>query len=715
MIDGGGGLRSSNGGLVITSSDNVIRGLAIGNCTDTYGGITLDGVGAINNLIVGNYLGTDLTGLAAAPNVYGIAVTNGAARNKIGDGTAFGRNIISGNEGDGIYIYGYFSVSSDSNIIVGNYIGLGKDGQTELGNTGNGIRLYDNASYTLIGDGTAGGGNVISANHNNGVMLEDYTHLAYNSILGNYVGTDAAGTSEKGNSYHGVFFYAGGGGESIEFNSIGDGTVGGRNIISGNGGSGVYIDGENAHDNMVNGNYIGLNVSGSTMGNGTDGVTLYGYGYGYMYGTSRDTIINNVISGNTGRGIGITNYSMSSSPVYSEHVILGNYIGTNITGMSPIPNGEEGIYLKWTSFNKIGDGTPQGRNVISGNTKAGIFLEETDPGEDVSDNMIAGNYIGVASDGKTPLGNSLEGVFMNSTPSGQGPASIFSDTLLNNIIANNGSDGVKMSGADVHDIIVHANSIYNNGALGITLFNDPIYGSPQYGLQPPVVDSLGIGNIVYGKAVPNALIQLYKNGQDVEGQHFYDTTRANGSGNWSKAMGNDLIGSFLITALQDSASNTSAFSLPFQLPRGVIVWGTPNPMVFGEVIVGDTLKLSSYGVVSGNGVLFSSSGLDFGTSFHLVGGSPLPDTLFNGDSIKISIQFIPTAAGAFSDTIRLVNNSVLDPFKVVLSGTGKTNTAPNTFNVKPMAGALTNDLTPTLTWEGRGDVDGDSVKYTLVV
>ena len=58
-----------------------------------------------NNIIVGNYLGTDLAGTVASANAVGVFVGS-SGYNRIGGTVPADRNIISANSVDGIQILG---------------------------------------------------------------------------------------------------------------------------------------------------------------------------------------------------------------------------------------------------------------------------------------------------------------------------------------------------------------------------------------------------------------------------------------------------------------------------------------------------------------------------------------------------------------------------------------------------------------------------------
>src|SRR4029079_8979482 len=94
--------------------------------------------------IAGNFIGTDKTGTSAIGNSAGVFLLNGI-NNTIGDTTALGRNIISGNSADGIFLFG----SSSGNTILGNYIGTDVTGTTALPNSTAGIWVDTGSNNTI--------------------------------------------------------------------------------------------------------------------------------------------------------------------------------------------------------------------------------------------------------------------------------------------------------------------------------------------------------------------------------------------------------------------------------------------------------------------------------------------------------------------------------------------------------------------------------------
>lgn len=170
-------------GLVLDagSSGSTIRGLVINRFVDK--GIFITN-GSGGNLIAGNYIGTDITGLVdLGNNGWGIDLINAGNDNVIGGNTAAERNVISGNNYGGIAVNGLIS----GTVIQGNYIGVGTDGTTALGNSGSySVLLLNGPTNTKIGGTLAGEGNIIANNASDGVGVQNGTAaILGNSIYGN--------------------------------------------------------------------------------------------------------------------------------------------------------------------------------------------------------------------------------------------------------------------------------------------------------------------------------------------------------------------------------------------------------------------------------------------------------------------------------------------------------------------------------------------------
>ena len=96
---------------------------------------------------------------------------------------------------------------------------------------------------------------MISGNTNDGVAFIG-TGATGNVVAGNYIGTDVTGHAALGNGIDGVLIDAG-----ASDNTIGGTTAAARNIISGNAYAGVEI--HDANDNVVEGDFIGTDVTGT--------------------------------------------------------------------------------------------------------------------------------------------------------------------------------------------------------------------------------------------------------------------------------------------------------------------------------------------------------------------------------------------------------------------------------------------------------------------
>jgi hypothetical protein len=180
---------ASADGLTLTSgaSGSTIRGLVIRD----FGATGLYLYQSNNNLIVGNYVGVDATGLAAAGNNNGL-YAEGADGNLIGGATAQLRNVFAGNDTwSGVE----FDLGSDNNVLIGNYIGVGANGTTPVGNAEYGVWI-NASSNNRIGGTAVGQGNLIRANGLSGVGIEGASlgnAVQGNAIYGNaQLGIDLA-------------------------------------------------------------------------------------------------------------------------------------------------------------------------------------------------------------------------------------------------------------------------------------------------------------------------------------------------------------------------------------------------------------------------------------------------------------------------------------------------------------------------------------------
>ena len=354
-------------------------------------------------------------------NTPGIQLTTGS------DGsTISGLRIINFSQ-EGIYVN-----TSDNNVIIGNQIG--NNGTTAQGNL-DGIEVF-NSSGTVIGGTNASDTNIISGNSNAGVAIVGMGSTN-NTVIGNAIGTNESGTASIANQT-GIYISNG-----ASNNTIGGSFGANSNIISGNSQDGLFLTGFGTNDNVIRGNVIGTDANGlMQLGNGRHGI--------YLFAGTQSTAIGgdinntyNVISGNGFAGITI-NGDGDSDTRYNE--IYGNYIGTDITGTATIANGSDGVYaFNEASDNIIGGTATSQRNVISGNTANGVHIADTTTHR----HIIQNNYIGVAADGITALGNQQDGISVD----GGGDDTIIGGVNLGNTISGNGFSGISLTGSSTRTII----------------------------------------------------------------------------------------------------------------------------------------------------------------------------------------------------------------------------------------------------------------------
>src|SRR5262249_50498697 len=206
--------------------------------------------------------------LANAGN--GITITSGG--NTIGGTSSAARNLISGNTGDGVQIAG---ASATGNFIQGNFIGTNLNGTAALGNAaGHEAGVFiNNAPGNTIGGTVGVAGNLISGNHGDaGILLQGAGSNA-NLVAGNFIGCDATGLAPLGHDNNGSDVQA-------SNNPIGGTTAAARNVITSNGNVGIAFQGSTTTGNVVQGNFIGVGINGSTpLPNlGAAGVDLFSDG-----------------------------------------------------------------------------------------------------------------------------------------------------------------------------------------------------------------------------------------------------------------------------------------------------------------------------------------------------------------------------------------------------------------------------------------------------
>ncbi|MCK6623696.1 MAG: hypothetical protein DPW09_02050 [Anaerolineae bacterium] len=333
-------------GLLITIGNSTVRGLVINRFSGSGIGLYTNG----SNIIECNFIGTDVSGTAAlSNNNSGVRIVSPG--NIIGGTTTEARNLISGNNNDGVIIA---SVDATGNLVQGNFIGTDVTGAAILGNFFNGVSI-SGASGNTIGGTIAGARNVISGNNPAGVFING-TSATGNLIQGNFIGTDASGSIDLGNSIYGILI------ASAPNNTVGGTTAGARNIISGNNGNGILIDGPISAGNQIQGNYTGTAINGTTaLGNASRGVLLSASGSNNIIG-GITAEAGNTIAYNGDDGVLISSANIGN--VVLSNAILGNS-GTGVVIVDP--NGSVAVLSNTISANNTGLGIDLNSNGVTFN------------------------------------------------------------------------------------------------------------------------------------------------------------------------------------------------------------------------------------------------------------------------------------------------------------------------------------------------------------
>jgi titin len=562
-IDASGTISLTNTGVGVYidlgGQNNIIGGNQAGDrnviSRNSLDGVYIHGSTAMSNTVSGNYIGTDPSGTIDLGNVrHGVNIDGGAKYNTIGGDTAGEKNIISGNGpsgspsvySSGVRIYGSATMS---NTVSGNYIGVDASGTISMSNDIYGVSIKEGASYNLVGGDIPGERNIISGNGWDGVYI-GYSGTNYNRVSGNFIGLDKNGSGEIGNGFHGVGITG-----SPQYNTIGGNIEGERNVISGNADNGILIISD-ATNNTVIGNFIGTDSSGTLIrGNGQNGVDIYNAPNNTIGGSSQGE--KNVISGNDYSGVRLFGDSTSGNTV------IGNFIGTDVSGNESLGNGEHGVDISDGAHdNTIGGSTPGEGNLMCDSRFSGVSLQDSG----TTGNQIIANFIGTAEDKSTDLGNGASGVRirLGAQDNIVGPG---------NVIAFN-YHGVTVYAIDTFGNTITQNSIYSNDYMGINLENNANKDIPA-----PIISGAVWGSIeVSGTACPGCQVELFESiDNDGEGKQYVGDDFADSSGDYVITVSH-LIWPYLTATATDVISGTSQFSGVYTSPfRSIFL-----PIVFKD-------------------------------------------------------------------------------------------------------------------------------------
>nr|MBA2452327.1 carbohydrate-binding protein [Chloroflexia bacterium] len=279
-------------GLTITSPGNVIRGLAWYRFERAF---WVYGKDADNNVFTGNFIGTNAAGAYGASTVvvtqaHGMHIEKGADNNRIGGITPAERNVISGSSRTGVSIW---HGGSNANVVYNNLFGLRPDGTRCLPNRIHGADMNYGASNNIIGGTSPGQRNVFTGNGFSGVDVSHGTDTTGNRVVGNFIGTNVAGTGTVTNCFNNRYGLRVK--DGVKNNIISD------NVIGGNREAGIEIQGPPTQGNVavttfntLTRNRIGVSLADTAIANPI----------GVLVNGQRNVIgPDNIIARNTGAGV----------------------------------------------------------------------------------------------------------------------------------------------------------------------------------------------------------------------------------------------------------------------------------------------------------------------------------------------------------------------------------------------------------------------------
>jgi hypothetical protein len=427
-VPGGQGISSANSvagnavvGIVIGAAGTqsyqatVDQGFRLSNVISGNRGSGVAIVGATDNRVAMNFIGTDPAGTVARGNGgHGVWITRGASGNVIGgqatagnDPTAgvFARpplgNLISANRGDGVRI----DAGATRNVLSGNFIGTTADGNAALGNRGDGVAIVGANENALIGCTFQQDPfvfyNVVSGNGGNGVRVHDSDGTV---IQANFLGTGANNASVVPNGGDGLLVS----GRSRD--TLVGGLIPLGNVISGNARHGIEVRDRAGRFTSYN-TFGGTFAFGGAAPNGGDGL--------HITSSGRDNLaIVNVFSGNRGNGISIGG---AANGVTVVEAIVGLATDTK----SAIPNGGSGIRVGGHARNTrlggpIPANVPGGQPIsdilpviVSANRNWGIEVVDQARGT-----QILGARVGTSVSALAAFGNGLGGIRLGRGTSG---------------------------------------------------------------------------------------------------------------------------------------------------------------------------------------------------------------------------------------------------------------------------------------------------------
>ena len=460
------------------------RNILVGHGT----AIEVAGEGTSDTVIAGNYLGLSASGTERLGNITAVNVFGRASKTRIGtDGSndAFNiheRNVIAGSgTGPGIML----SRTTDV-VIAGNYIGLNAAGTVGMFTT-YGITATDHVLNLRIGtngDGRADDleGNVVSGNQF-GIRISNWSSMDLSTadqvIAGSIPATFLTGSAPQADfvssatpltgNWNWNHTLPGGGSNHYTFRATGTlnvATAGEYTFaLTSEQGGRLKINGASVATDLGEHSGVGTVYATVNLTAGTHQLEWTGFedrgGAGFEVSVAVGARQGGTVSEAEGWKVlgapqphaGIRLDGELAVTVWyidalqTNTVIAGNRIGVAADGLTRLANGIDGITVD-TNGTRIGGSLPAERNIISGNGGAGLVIPGW--GRENSGILVAGNYIGVAADGLTDVGNSGPGVVVHASNVVIGGPRTSDGAMVSgpgNVISGNKLEGIRITGS----------------------------------------------------------------------------------------------------------------------------------------------------------------------------------------------------------------------------------------------------------------------------
>ncbi len=374
------------------------------------------------NRVQGNFIGTDVTGTIALGN-RGFGIQTAGENILVGGTTAGASNIVSGTTGTLPFFVGagINPVGGIGVLVQGNRVGTNVSGTAALPNTRNGIYV-SSANFDTIGGIVPTARNIISGNGGDGVDIGAAGLTPDMKILGNFIGTNAAGNAAIPN-----------GGFGLKISQQNQNLLIDQNVISGNSGGGLQFCCKNGTaSSVISNNLIGTDATGANaLGNNGIGLSISSGG---TSGFTRDaTFTGNTIVANASHGI----FSDNSASL----IFQNNFIGTNSSLSQTMGNGGDGIRAIG-AFRSSQIGGASAGNTIAFNGGNGINLAVQDISS--TENRISGNSI--FSNGGLGIDLGGDGVTANDECDGENGVNTLQNYPVISAVSLSGASNIRIVG-----------------------------------------------------------------------------------------------------------------------------------------------------------------------------------------------------------------------------------------------------------------------------